>query len=424
MVVYALARRAYNEPLAFLAVAYLAVSGFFFKIATTAWSETTGIAFLALAFYLVALDRSTRARQLWIPIAAGVAACLALYARYALLPMAGVAGLLLIERKDARATLRNWALFGGAYLMVALPLLLRNAHLSDTVLGPHRPASDVGLLSNLARLYLSTATSVLAPFQLRSVARWLLPAEWLLVTLAVLSVLVGLFFRRFRARVRGGLHPSFLGGKRYVFTAWALGYLAYIVVYRSYTHFDPLDARLLAPGLVPLAVPVTAFLAGFFRLSETGLRRWTAGFLVLGLAMAGAIAFALPVTDYSKWVARSERMSWVYHETTARDLVIGDGLMDVTALDPARTVLLFDITSVPSLQLRADTLFAVVRKHCGDYDRTFLVLSKHRPRGGWKATRGQFLADLMEGRLDAYPGVTLVREMGDGYVFRIACPAE
>jgi hypothetical protein len=419
VIVYRLARQTYGESLALLAVAYLAISGYLFRISTLAWSETTGIAFLALAFYFVVQDRSTPAGRIWFPVAAGVAACLAFWTRYAFLPMAGVVGLLLIERRDWRATLRNWVLFGAAYVLVALPLFVRNARLTDTIFGPDRPASDIGLPMNLLLVYTSASSWVfpsrILPFLV----------QFLLVTLAVL-VLLGAFLasRRARTRIRAALRGAFLADKRYVFAAWAFGYLGYIAVYRSITHFDPLDVRLCSPGLIPLAVPVLAFLTGLYGMSDRGKRRLAVAFLGVGLVLvAGLLVTQPPITDYQKQIEASERFSWLMNETTARDLVFGDGLADITFVDPERTVVLTYVSTLKGFHVQADDFRKVVGRHCGRYDRTFLSLSKVRkPRRGWSENRGEFFGDLMDGRLEKYPDVKLVREFEDGYVFEVACP--
>jgi 4-amino-4-deoxy-L-arabinose transferase-like glycosyltransferase len=432
--IYLLARRVHDENLAVLAAGYVAASGVMFHIGVRAWSETTGIAFLGLAFLLTVLDRREGARKYWIPIAAGAAACGAFYARYALLPMAGFVALMFIEGRDWRATLRNWVLFTATYVLLALPALVRNYLVTGIVLGATRDPSNKGLLVNIGTIYASYVTSLLPSFMIPPLV------QWVLATLFILTLLVMLAFPAKRARFMACVRRGFVSGQAHVFTVWALGYIVYIVLYRTKTHFDPLDARIGSPGFIPLAVPVLAFLTCRFSLGPRVQRRLSATLISLAIVMAiGIMAFNPHIDDRQKVTSASEVKSWILNETTPRDLVIGDDLTDITFVDPERTVALLYLTDSEPDQISAEQFFEVVKRQCGQYERVFLTLSNFRLRPMYPRskneeearasfhrralrTRGVFLTDLIEGRLERYPGIHFIKEVKDGYLFRVDCP--
>lgn len=432
--VYIMARRVYDENFAILAAGYTAASGVTFHIAVRAWTETTGIGFLGLAFLLTILDRREGARKYWIPIAAGAAAGGAFYARYALLPMAGLVALMLIEGRDWRATLRNWVLFTATYVLLALPTLVRNYLVTGIVLGATRDPSNKGLLINLGTIYTSYMTSLFPNFAVPPVI------QWLLGTLLLIVLVVMLAFPAKRARFIACMRTAFISGKAYVFTVWALGYIVYIVLYRTKTHFDPLDTRLGSPGFIPLAVPALAFLTCRFPLGPRGQRRLAVALVSMVILMAiGIMAFKPHIDDRKKVTNASEVKTWILNETTPRDLVIGDDLTDITFVDPERTVVLLYLTDSKSDQISADQFFEVVKRQCGQYDRVFLTLSNFRLRPIYSTfkndeeakadfhrrallSRGPFLTDLIEGRLDQYPGIHFLKEVKDGYLFTVDCP--
>jgi 4-amino-4-deoxy-L-arabinose transferase-like glycosyltransferase len=432
LIIYLAARRAYDESFAILAAGYTTASGVLYFISLRAWSETLSIAFLGLAFLLTIIDRRG-ARKYWLPVAAGAAACASFYARYALLPMAGMVALMFIEGRDWRATLRNWVLFSVTFVLLAAPIFVRNYIVNGHLLGGARPPSTRGILFNLMTLYNSYAITIVSPYIFPPILQWVVVTVFLLVLLGMLA------FRKPRARIASCARGAFFTGKRRMFTAWALGYLGYILIYRSLINLDPLDIRLGSPGLIPLAVPTLAFLACRFKLGPRGQRRLGAVLAGLALVMVVVMTIVMPPTnDFHKATALAKTTAWVMKETTPRDLIIGDDLTDVTFLDPRRTVILTYLTdSVPD-QVTGEQFQEILKRHCGQYERVFLVMTNarlkslypsHKSMAEIKAdfhkrlvnTRGVFFADVIENRAKNQPYIHFIKEVEDGYIFSVDC---
>ncbi len=190
------------------------------------------------------------------------------------------------------------------------------------------------------------------------------------------------------------------------------------MVQRSLIHFDGVGPRLVAPATVAMALLLAGLVSRAFRAPRG---------LTLALALAAAAAFLArealriqspTVTDAAR-AAASPRVVWVAENTTAADLVIGDDTMDIPFyLDRPLVVSFspFPYTDRPTYE----HLTAFAR---GRYERAFLVLrNRYRCVADWRWAYGDFIADVVAGRTAAYPGVTELARLRDGYVFELVLP--
>lgn len=73
-----------------------------------------------------------------------------------------------------------------------------------------------------------------------------------------------------------------------------------------------------------------------------------------------------------------------------------------------------------------ESLMAYAQRYCADYDRIFVVTqakTHHTNEEQWRINAGDFVTDIVFGRLDNYPNVELLEELVDGSVFQIQCAA-
>jgi len=160
----------------------------------------------------------------------------------------------LLRRRSLPRAIADAAWYAVPAVVPAAAWMLRNLHLSDTILGPRFP-SDVGPVSNVLHAFATTFKFLTS---LPTVPK--LPAA--VLTAAVLVAAVVVLERRTRpageggARLRGllrRLEPAFCGPVGLLAT-FLVGFTLLMVVTRSMVGFDDLDIRLLAPCLVPTSL--------------------------------------------------------------------------------------------------------------------------------------------------------------------------
>jgi hypothetical protein len=259
-------------------------------------------------------------------------------------------------------------------------------------------------------------------FTHRSLPDLVVPAPLQIITVWVIVLLV-LLTPRFRRRVFGGfglrMYRTFWEGKRRIFTLWGVGYLAFLVIYRTFILIDPIGSRLAAPGVVPLVVPLVAFLADAFQVGERRLVRLGVVFAVGGLGLAGLSVAQHPLPTR---IQKSERLSWIMQETSPRDLVVGDALMAITNAEPARNAALIYPSTYTEFHLTYEQVVELARRFDADIDRVFVTCSNPREGMERRSIYGPFIDDLVEGRLQDYPGITAVATFEDGYAFLLNPP--
>jgi hypothetical protein len=68
------------------------------------------------------------------------------------------------------------------------------------------------------------------------------------------------------------------------------------------------------------------------------------------------------------------------------------------------------------------SIIAFVRGHCIEYDHLYLIL--HSVPGGyeeWERRLGPFIANVVAGCLQDYPGIVFGRRLNDAYVYELRC---
>ena len=414
---YLLARTLFDELVACASVAVLLVCGHFVRVVSFAWSEPTAIACALFSLFFMVRPREKGGERIWAPLLAGLFAGLAFATRYGMLPLAVVGVVAQLERKDAKRTAASLALFLGGFLVLAGPVVGRNLALSGHLLGPPRPPSDRGLLRNLFDLYASMASYWLP----RPVLHGLL--QVLLFWVAAIYLGVRLCRKRFRHAFRAAFREVTCDGRRGLLALWFAGYLIFIIWCRTRVYLDPLgpDPRLVSPATIPLAILVVA-LAVAASEKWRGERLVRLAFVLLGLGLMGHAAAAVlgkSVADCETRIGGSERLTWIAENTTGNNLIIGQRVAAVPFCYPGRHVINFYRIPFPEKHLRYDAVMDYVRNYRDQYDQAFLIIWKPPKNVDWDKGLGPFITDIVQGRLDPYPSITALHEVGDGYIFEL-----
>lgn len=402
-----LARKVFDERVARLSLALLLVYAPLRSVSRTAFSESTGLAFLLLTFLLLVESGGEKRRSGWWSVAAGVAAGSAFATRYALVLAVAVGAVFLWLR--SRPRVRNVVLFLAG---CAVPIGLVLAH---NVLSAGRPlprplASGAALGENMY-MTLRAFWGTYMGGAVRPVPQALLLFGGLLV-LASWSLL-----RKDTAQV---LRFTLGGGGRGLLLLWIVGYLAFLLYERSHVQFDPIDARLTLPAGVIACVLLAAFVV-----ASTGLSRRAAGWLMAGvlvfvLGQEVLLAVRTPRFQVAVRIAGSERLTWVERHTTDRDLVIGNDAVDVPfyfGRDAGVSFSPYPYTDYPAY----DSLVAFSRRHCDEYGHIYLLVTGSGRPDADRRMFGPFIGDLASGQLREYPALTLVDRLSDGYAFEFRC---
>ncbi len=420
--IYLLGRELFGAPVGLLAVTALLVYEPFHLVSSTAWSETTGIAFVVFGLYALVLrrDGGGRWRRYGLPLAAGLLGGLAFAARYASAPFFLVGVLALVERKGLKKNLEMLALFAAGFLLIAAPVLLRNFDITGSPLGYARAQSTQGLLVNLSDFYV-----VLAWRSFPKLYLWPL-LQALLFWASAIVLAVQLARPKARRAILAALKRTVFGGKRYVPALWCAGYLSFLIVYRSITHFDRINSRLASPGTVVLVLLLVAFLVHLAAPRARTLAMVALGLLALGLTREAVVAKGEATSHVAQRSALSERLKWVGENTTARDLVVGYDLGAIPFYFGQRPVIIRYDIHFPEGHIGYESLVAYAERYCGDYDRIFLVTEAkghQKSEEQWRIKAGGFITDLVFGRVDGYPGLERLDVLEHGSVFRIRCGA-
>ena len=397
----ALAAQLYGRAAGLLALTLLLLHRPLYYVAGFAWSEPLGILLVLLSLLLALRAQRRPDGSAWFWLASGLCAGLAFATRYLLLAaVVSSRALLLRNRRSLRPLL--------AYAAgIAVPVLLvmgRNLALTGTLMGSRPNPSLLGLDENLAAAFRNVFGSFFGDMPEG-------PATLLLV--AVVTLGLALLVRR--RELAGGLRQP----GTWLLGAWSCAYLALLIGQRSLIHFDAIGPRLVAPATVTLVLLLAGLTARAFRV-RPGLALGIALVVAAGcLARQVRFASGPTVTDAAR-IEASPRLLWVERNTTAADLIIGDDTMDIPFYLDRPLVVSFSpypYTDHPTYEHLA--AFARGR----GYQKAFLVLrDRYFSDGDWRWHYGDFIADLVAGRTDAYPGVRELARLQDGYVFEMAVP--
>ncbi len=410
---FLLTRALYDEGTALLAVAMLISFNPLYTVATHAWSETLAIAALMAALYAAVRSRPAGANALW-PLFSGLAAGTAIAARYAMLPLAAVACMGLVDARDRKRSVFRVAVFAVALGCVVGPVFARNLWWSGHPFGMHLAGAGVPLSSvaeDVARVALESARPhyVLGETALR-----------LLIACALVRCVLDLRSRTLARRLR----ESFIANGRYLPILWPALYLALLVQSQLRYAIDPVDERLFAPAGVALAVGIVAALASLSRIPA-----WLASasaLVLIGLTCLdeGATAAAvhrsrLPkVYDYQAKLGRSEGMAWLAKHVSEDDVVITESGYRLPLYMGPFNVLYFEPQLPPASPVAYSDLCDYLTRHLDEHACAYVDLRKGdraAPEKRW----GPFFDDLAAGRVSAYPGVTLEADLDDAIIYRI-----
>ena len=398
-----LARAAFGPAAAWLAGALLIVLEPLRLAGTVAWSDTLGVAASGAALVFLLRTR-TGGGTLATGLAAGLAAGMAFATRYSLLPLALLGAVML------RARLAAAGAFVCGWAALALPLLLRTHHADGTWFGPARNPSTLGLARNahdaLAALLGGWAGSGMIPAALQG-----------LVACGLVAVATVALARR------GELRERLWGNGRLTLPLWTATYLAALVLERTRTHFDPIDARLVLPAAVPATLVVAGLLAA--AVPRVAQARYAA-LMTLAALTFGVVREARTSTLTSgrrieDEIARSPRLAWIASHATARDLIVGDDAVDVPFYFPGRRALSFSLYPYTDRPTR-ESLVGYVYAHCTEYERVFLLLRPaFRAEKQWRHAYGPFVADLVFADSVRDAAIRRITSVDDAFVLRIDC---
>ncbi len=407
-----LTSRLFGVPAACLGAGFMALHFPLHLAATYAWSESLALALLLAGFCtLPRPGRPLRYPAAWAFLG-GLCFGLAFAARYALLPAGFVFPLFLLFSRHQPGRWRSFLAWLGGYAPAAGAVLLRNLVVSGRLFGPPRPVSQTGLLENL-RLAFETVSQLYLPYE-----RFSMGFQWRLLLCLCLVVIAAAVLRR---RVPA-LIEAFKGRPQAVLTAWFLGYTAFLLVYRSLYKTDPVGPRLLLPALVPLLVVGTGAIARV--LSGYRYLPIAAGLLMLAGAFAGECHTwrSLSAKSLDAALEESERLRWIRDKTTEQDLIVGDSTMDIPMYCGFRHSIAVFPEASPEQHLAYADLEAFAARHDGRLGSIYLVFRGGETAGQifadvFRSHFGPFVGDLMEGRLDNYPGIRPVAVLEDAHVF-------
>jgi hypothetical protein len=202
-------------------------------------------------------------------------------------------------------------------------------------------------------------------------------------------------------------------------------YFAFILVAQARVRVDAIDIRLALPGSLALVLAAVTFVCGSVRVPRV-LGAMVASALLIGAiapqastARAIAKVGAIPPHDALRVLHRSPVLAWLEANATANDLIIAeDGLDFPFYLGPLHIAFFSEAQHPDQFLEYADTREYLVRSNSFErYERVWLVLQNRNGVETGMHPDDVFRADLVSGRLSAYPDVTLVETLEDALIF-------
>ncbi|NNE07544.1 MAG: hypothetical protein HKN20_03170 [Gemmatimonadetes bacterium] len=403
---FSLGRRFAGDAAGAVALGVAAIHYPLAGVSRYALSDTMGLMLALLSLLLVSAG-GARGPVMLFP--AGLAAGLAFATRYALAPFA-VAGVFALARKGPRSIAGLLAFLVGFGIPAAV-VLVRNAAVSGALM-PELGPSQAGLFENAGRMALALVPWLADPGRVSLFAQAL-----------VIFVSVALAARFMRKRVKKGAdgppasaEPVALFGTAIVF------YTVFLVAQRTRFHFDEIDPRLALPAALSLVLLLAIAFARRAAISREAGIRLGAGFLLLAIGgQAARIVQADPQPPVSP--GRMEQIEWIAGNTNPGDWIVGEDTFDVTFLLRRDRVVSF--SQYPYTEFMTyDRLLAIRDAKAVQGAKLYLVLraDPELDEEEWRDRYGDFIADLMLGRVidyeevgrlagtpDSGPGVFLVQ---------------
>ncbi|MBS0658999.1 MAG: hypothetical protein JSR82_12230 [Verrucomicrobia bacterium] len=364
------------------------------RLAMYAWSETMACAFLLGGVWLLLRRR---------PLLGGMLAGLAFATRYALLPAGLLAGCcLLIWARGRAERLRAAAAYGVGLALPTAVVLGRNRALSGYLLPPAN-ASDLGFEENLWQGSQALVECLLGG---------LFGTGWEMGLLALCALMALVAVTRRPAALR----PVLAEG-RWSLWVWPLGYFGFLVLQRTWTHFDELGPRLVAPTALGVTLPLALLLPVLWPRGA----RW-AGAAACACLAAVLVAEARKLPPPERAAPRPARMALVQAHLRPGDLLVGDdviGLVHALRLPAAVNFSRHPYSDRPSYEF----LDALRRGQSGRFRRLYLVLGRDgKTPELWELAFGSCFADLVRGQEARYPGIRLLAQDAEGWLFALEAP--
>jgi hypothetical protein len=440
---YGIARRLFGRREALATVLLLSLYAPLREFCQSAFSEPMALVFLFTSLWLLAVYAGGPARRWWLVPLAGLIAATAVATRYALAPLVVIGALfvfiqrLSLSKEPGQKWLRRpspgkkwpgkeWltgtlvpavrdaAMFSIGPVIVAVVLIRRNLQILDGSLVPAYLPSNTGVFGNIRNSLASLASDYADP------------VPDLLQFAVLLAVVAGLLIL---ARRQGRLQPvlaSVLTGRNaQLLTAFSLAYVLFLVAERSRSFIDPIGARYLLPASVVIVMLFAVFVvrAGAMNFRKLAM----AGCLVaLGMvAFEARTTLVTPAYRIQRMINKSDRLTWIQHNTDNSDLIIGEDTVDVPFYFHRSAAVSY--SPYPYTEtMPYPKLMSLCQRFRRDHDRILLVL-KHHSEGDWRTWEsrlGPFIHSASAGHVEAYPQVKPVADLRDGRVYEIECQAQ
>lgn len=399
-------------------------------VSTHAWSETVGLApLLAALFLLVHLKdqkgmeggKGAEGGNAWRLFAAGSLAGLAVGARYALMPLFVVGLLLAVDRTSRRASLVRAGSFALGFALFMVPVLGRNLYHTGRLGGPRWGDAERGVAEGVSQTYHAFAETAWAPGFLPGV----------ILTLLFAATVLMCCLHAVGRKLPRTLREAITGKSQSVLLLWTLAYAGFLVFSQTRARIDPIDARLILPAALTLYLLMVALLARLSRIPQAVLGGIAFVLLAAAIQAEASTARTLmgvsitPVWDFKAKLERSETLEWLSRNVSPGDLIVAEDGLDLPVyLGPIDTAF-FSKALSPGFRLTYEDVMAFHEREngCSEPRRAYLVLKpKPQDREGIAEKFGTLVADLVEGRTSAYPGLALNRRFEDGLIFDITCP--
>jgi len=422
LMIYRISFEIYDVRAALLSVVFLLLYAPLYKVSKTTLSEPTSIVLLLITLWLLIKICSSGTYRAWFPAGAGLTTGLAFSARYAMLPLLPL-GILFVAL-ESRRKLRDLSLYIGGFIIPAGLVLIRNFLVSGEFFSTRNP-STIGFKDNVFQAFKAIAgeySNILNP----NVQIFII-----CIALLILCILIAK-----KHKLLDTIKSVFVRKERYLLTIWALGYLTFFVLVGTRVFLSPINWRMIMPVKV---IIVILFSALIIKTIEIKTQYLICMALIIALFMVNnevLIAVKKPVFDRDKFVANSGRLSWIEQHTTRRDLIIGDGAVDI-AFYLNRPALISFSPYPEAVVPEYKRIIGFCNKHCNEYENIYIVVSNPEyllshvydmeesgPNDQEKKLErfyGSFISDLIYGKLQKYPAVSFLDRLSDTYIFKINC---
>lgn len=372
-----------------------------------AWADPVGIAMALGSLYAMEKRRDGRSRG--FTLASGLLAGMAFSTKYAFVPLIPVGVIALFLRKETTAKkLTDIAIYAIGFAIPAGFVAINILRATGSLIPVSNPVRVL-----MAENVKETFTALLAQYANESLPEWQVG----ILSAAVLGLLVVLATQR---QLRSGLNDIFVSRGRWILTLFAISYVLFLIVLRSRSYFD-IDVRTIAPAGVILVLLWTALVIRALRIPATIIAVSAIALLLFETWTQVRAGMTKSPISFEKPIRQSERLTWIASNTSDNDLIIGDDVIDIPFFIHRPFTLSFSpfpYTAHPEYE----KIMAYARKHCREYGSVFLVLHRNTAtEEQWRYAFGDFIADLVAGDVDRYPGIYPLTVLDNGLVFRVNC---